>query len=136
MDCMELQILYNFFQKIDKMEIDNNKLKTWLFIAVLVLAYSTYVNIQNNAEINSMSKSLKMLDKNFEDRKLFNINKYDSLTKIVEARNNDFNILMKQQKSFSAQLNNLKIKSNEDKSYIISTTNADSLANIISRRYR
>ena len=136
MDCMELQILYNFFQKIDKMEIDNNKLKTWLFIAVLVLAYSTYVNIQNNAEINSMSRSLKILDKNFEDRKLFNINKYDSLTKIVEARNNDFNILMKQQKSFSAQLNNLKIKSNEDKSYIISTTNADSLANIISRRYR
>jgi len=133
---MEQLTQYKCYQVIDKMRSEKNKTIVYGILVFVVLLVSLYMNITSLDKIGAMNKALKTLDKDFEEQKTTNLIIYDSLESIVAARKVIIEKLEIKQNGFSIQLSNIKNKSNAAKKEIINITDADSLADVISRRYR
>lgn len=108
--------------------------KDILYISLLLAA--AYLIFNLNSELTGANKSIKTLNTELEDQKIANMESY----KILEDKiNSQVDLSKKLQVDISA-LENSKTtiykKSNEKKTVINRTFNADSLADIISRRYR
>ena len=118
------------------MRSEKNKTIVYGILVFVVLLVSLYMNITSLDKIGAMNKALKTLNKDFEEQKTTNLIIYDSLESIVAARKVIIEKLEIKQNGFSIQLSNIKNKSNAAKKEIINITDADSLADVISRRYR
>jgi FtsZ-binding cell division protein ZapB len=110
------------------------ELKDIIYIALLVAA--GYFIFSLNSELSGANKSIKTLNVELNDQKESNINAFEVLE---EKINSQVDLTQKLQVDI-LDLENSKTaiyhKSNENKTIINSTHNADSLARLISRRYR
>ncbi len=108
--------------------------KDLIYLALLFAA--AYLIFNLNSELSGANSSIKSLNTELEDQKSANMEAYKLLEKKI---NSQVNLTQKLQIDISA-LENSKTtiyrKSNEKKTLINRTFNADSLASIISRRYR
>lgn len=108
--------------------------KDLIYIALLIAA--GYLIFQLNSELSGANNSIKSLNTELEDQKASNMEAY----KILEDKvNSQVDLTQKLQIDISELEKSKTIiyrKSNEKKSLINRTFNADSLSGLISRRYR
>jgi len=108
--------------------------KDFFYIALLITA--GYFIFSLNSELSGANKSINTLEGELENQKSANMDAFEVLE---EKINSQVDLTQKLQVDI-LDLENSKTaiyrKSNENKTIINSTHNADSLARLISRRYR
>jgi len=108
--------------------------KDIIYIALLIVA--GYFIFQMNVELTGANAALKTVNTELKDQKASNIEAYEALaTKI----NSQVDLTKKLQTDISELEDSKKIiynKTDEKKAAIINITDADSLTNFFTRRYR
>jgi len=108
--------------------------KDILYIALLVAA--AYLIFNLNTELTGANNSIKTLNGELEDQKAVNMEAYSILDNKINSQVDLTEKLQVDINSLENSKNVIYHKSNEKKTVIDRVHNADSLARIISRRYR
>ena len=114
------------------------KNKEIVYIVLLVFAFAgmAFYTYQVSTENAGLKKSIERVNKELERQKEFYQIAFDSIQKSVNLNNEQLTELKNQVPGIENRIDIINRKSNENKGNINRITNADTLALLLTRRYR